>query len=534
MSRGSQDTGTNAMRWLDHAILSAVCCALTFAYFRVYYVYPVRPHAPLLGEGWWSWFDQGKYLQAAMAWAKGDLNADAHYYLPGYPLLGAPFIPLTQANPFLIPNLACLVTSCWLFTLIAGRLCQSLPYARSVGALTFLMCNTNLLFLSLWVVPMSTTASTPLIFACLLAGLRFIERPRGTAAFIAGLCGGAIGAFRPADSVALLLVSVLIMGWMLSRSRPGWHRAGLIVLCGGAGLSLSLSALLTVHVAVNGFHLGPYLAVSRRYGLEWGLVPMQWVTIMLDPRPLFADQRGLSEVFPWIMPGIAGMAACLIVSQRGSERPGHILIVGSLSTYVVLYLAYRGLNPDWLWRYNLYHYFQWILPLFALYAVLLVFRLASPAGTRWRTAVSAAAALVILLPWRVEVASAGAAPQHANGGGITIPGGLPELGDSAIIEANGGNTAILMGDHRLMIGQHQFANLYDFQAYPRQSGLMITPLRRLPSGDARIILGPGITVHDAGAPRRLTQRVVFGWPCWFALAGNACVSPEANRLADAD
>ena len=215
---------------------------------------------------------------------------------------------------------------------------------------------------------------------------------------------------------------------------------------------------------------------------------MQWVTIMLDPRPLFADQRGLSEVFPWIMPGIAGMAACLIVSQRGSERPGHILIVGSLSTYVVLYLAYRGLNPDWLWRYNLYHYFQWILPLFALYAVLLVFRLASPAGTRWRTAVSAAAALVILLPWRVEVASAGAAPQHANGGGITIPGGLPELGDSAIIEANGGNTAILMGDHRLMIGQHQFANLYDFQAYPRQSGLMITPLRRLPSGDARIIL----------------------------------------------
>ena len=96
--------------------------ALLALYVRHDWSDPRRPAAAALSDGWWQFSDQGRYLTDTLAWAAGDLTAAKHYYLAGYPLLGVPFVRLTPANPFLLPDAACLLLSLWLTAGIAAEL----------------------------------------------------------------------------------------------------------------------------------------------------------------------------------------------------------------------------------------------------------------------------------------------------------------------------------------------------------------------------------------------------------------------------
>eukprot|EP01035_Chromulina_nebulosa_P034043 gene34043-45631_t len=80
-------------------------------YLLAHRLSPLRPLTAEATAGWWSWSDQFRYLRAATAWAGGDLDPAQHWYWPGYPLLAAPFVGLTPAQPFLIPDLLCLLAS---------------------------------------------------------------------------------------------------------------------------------------------------------------------------------------------------------------------------------------------------------------------------------------------------------------------------------------------------------------------------------------------------------------------------------------
>ena len=111
---------------------------------------------------------------------------------------------------------------------------------------------------------------------------------------------------------------------------------------------------------------------SASTGLDWALVPLQWVTLFLDPRPLLDDGRGLIEVFPWVALGIVGLAPFVIVPIRKADRLAHATIASAIVLHVLVYLAYRDLHPNVLFVFANYHYFKWIYPFFALYGLLLV------------------------------------------------------------------------------------------------------------------------------------------------------------------
>ncbi len=116
-----------AMPALDQVGLLLGLVLATSAYARLYAAHPWLPAAARLDQGWWTWWDQGRYLDAALAWAAGDLDPSRHFYLPGYPLLAAPFVHLTPAQPFWWPDLACLLAAMMLFALLAARLASRIP-----------------------------------------------------------------------------------------------------------------------------------------------------------------------------------------------------------------------------------------------------------------------------------------------------------------------------------------------------------------------------------------------------------------------
>ena len=125
-------------RQLDLACLTLASVILLVQFLRLHAVIAPSaapdmaflrdPHATLTdGMTWWAWWDQGCYQKAAVAWANGVTDPLFHWYLPGYPLLGAAFVHVTPADPFLLPNLASLLGTLWLFCGVASRLLKDVP-----------------------------------------------------------------------------------------------------------------------------------------------------------------------------------------------------------------------------------------------------------------------------------------------------------------------------------------------------------------------------------------------------------------------
>ena len=508
------------------ASLASVIAAL-FAYAAD----PRRPAAPTLDSGWWAFSDQGRYLTAALAWAAGRLDPAEHWYLPGYPLLGAPFARVTPANPFLLPDLALLAATVWLTAALAGWLAPGWRWARMAGAAAALGAVLPPLALDIWVTPWTSTPEAALTLGCLLATLHGAARP-GSArlSFIAGLCAGAVGAFRPADAILLALIAGAAGAWALWRTWPGWAAALRSAAAAGLGAGMAAAPAVAGYLVVNGWQMNGYLTLSAAIGFEWRLLPLRWVTIMLDPRPLFPDGRGLVTAFPWVAAGLAGMVACLIRPPSGAPRFAHALVAGAACAHIALYLCYRDLHPQGLWRFYNYHYFKWPLVLLALYAVLLL-RLIGE--RRWTAVLAGAGSLAVLLPWRAELEPVPRPGMMAQTGTVLrLPALALGVQDAIIVPAHGSFDAIYSGQQNLYVGAAEekwYGSTADMKVTPRPGGLMVAPLRPLRPGPVTIRFGPGITLGE-GAPVLARQTLVYGAPCWTGFDPASCDGGDPGPL----
>ena len=121
--------------WLRSRPLPVAVAGVLLIYVDAYLHHYAFPTAPALGNGWWGWADQGRYYEAAWAWAHGNLNPAHHWYLPGYPLIGAVFYWLSPTHPFFIPGAASLAIAMILFV----RICETFEIAPRWGALIFIL-----------------------------------------------------------------------------------------------------------------------------------------------------------------------------------------------------------------------------------------------------------------------------------------------------------------------------------------------------------------------------------------------------------
>ncbi len=525
-----QETAPRRRHLIDIAGLLTLMAIAALQFLLAYRRHPQHPH--IGGDiGWWGWFDQERYWSATLAWSRLDLDPAQHFYLPGYSMLGAPFVGLASVHAFAFVNLTCLLASLLLFTAIAGRLGRQIPHARLLGALVFtsVTCFSPLV-LDSWVVPWTTSGATPLTYACLLAAIRFIETPRRAVfAFWAGLAAGAVAAFRPTDVIPLMAACASCMGLASFRRTPGSRAFFTALVCGSAGAGFALASVATVYVLVNGLHQNAYLAGSSMIGFEWRMIPMRWVTLFLDPRPLFSDGQGMIEVFPWMAAGFAGAAALLLTPSARRDQIAHATVILAMTLHIFLYLAYRDLHPDGLFRFRNYHYFKWIMPFVALYGILFLHSVIFAYGRRLVLVSTAVLFLGIALPWRAElIVLDKATPSNVNADGKTaaFPAGFAALSSALLIPAVGEWGDIYFGPHRLAIGGREFGYYGDFRAFPRPGGLMLITLRELPRGQAQFTVRSTVTLDATTPVVHATQVLTLGFPCWLPTPLYMCPTIE--------
>lgn len=498
----------------------ALVATTVFIFLAAHSVYRGVPGIGEIG-GWRDWSDQGRYIEAARAWAIGDLTGARHWYPPGYALLAAPWLWVTPHDRFLIPNLASLIIAQFACAALARRLFPGNRFASLLGAGAFLVASVGTPpGLRSWLVPWTTTPATALTLLALLAVLRLTERPGMMRALLAGAAVGGITLFRPSDMVPVAIASALVLApWLLRLPlRQAAGMAGSIILGSGAALA-GAAGLVAV---TNGFDSG-YFGISARFGFEFRLLPLRWVTFVISGQPLFDGvgterlegglRRGLAEVFPWIIPGIGGMAACWIGGRAG--RP-HALLAAWLAVHMALLLSYRDLHTLGFWLYSNYHYFKAAQPVLMLFALLLVSGLATR-ETRLPAAIAAGGAIILAFGWRAELVPH-PAPAAAVVGGVAVPP-LPDPTMAAVLRGRTTWNAAYFGENWLHIGGRAYHSLFDFRLYPRGEDVLLVPVRPLPDAPGVLIPAPGFAAEPGMAAERMRQDIRFGLPCAFRLAG---------------
>jgi hypothetical protein len=516
---------------LDKVFVASAGFGAAIVAFIGYFTDPRRPTAPSLHSGWWQFSDQGRYLRSALAWAAGRLDPADHWYLPGYPVMAAPFTHITHSNPFLLPDLGLLAVTIWLTGALAGWLTPGWRFARAAGAGAALLSVLPPRILDVWVTPWSSTPEVALSLACLLATLHLTVRPAAPRrAFLVGLCAAAVAAFRPADAAVLSLVAATAAAAALLQAWPGWRGAARVAAAGVAGAAVAVIPTVAGYVAINGWHMNGYLTLSAEIGFEWRLLPARWVTIMLDPRPLFPDGEGLIVAFPWLAFGLGGMVACLVTPPDRGRRLPHALVAGATACHIALYLCYRDLHPQGLWRFYNYHYFKGALVVLAVYTVLLCRVVAE---RRWGGMLAAVAGLALLLPWRAElVGQDGPLIPVQSGRVLRLPPLTLRVGDAIMVPARGRFEDIFLNQHNVYVGDNEekyYSSSADVRAIPRPGGLIITPLRRLRAGPIAVYFNLGVKLTDS-APYLMRQQLVFGVPCWLPWDIAACTVSEPVPL----
>jgi hypothetical protein len=505
--------------------------ATTAIYLWFYWHNPARPVSSSQ-PGWIGWFDQGFYYKAALAWAHGNLDPAQHWYLPGYTLFAAPFAALMPLHAFLLPDLIALLAATWLFGRLAERVAPELPSAGLVGSVVFFVCSVALPTLrDVWVVPNSSSLSTPIIYAALLSTVLFCrDGGRPVWVFLAALACCALAGMRPSDSMAPTVAAAAGIGVSLLIHRGGVRRISLSVVGGLLGAAVIAGTLGLAYYALYGTAKSGYVQLSMMLGFEWRLLPLRWVLLVLDPRPVLADGKGLIEGFPWIVPGMAGCAAALVVPAVRARglRLVNAVVVGGACLHVAIYLCYRDLHPGGLFQFSNFHYFKWVLPVMALYAVRFGWALAV-GPQRVATALVGVVPLVILLPWRISLDAVTPpvplAPSYS-GLALNFTADFNDVHNVLMVPTNADPGRLYGGGHSVDIGGRNWG-FVEFRAYPQPGGFMLTPLRPLGAGPAVLKLEPGTGAFRTSAlPVLARQNIVFGVPCLVWSERRACGPTE--------
>jgi len=496
------------MKTIDRAAPWAALFTSLISYaWRLYYD-PARPSGNFIG--WWGWFDQGQYIRAARAWSDGVLTSAEHWYLPGYPMLAAPFVRLFPTDPFTVADVLCLAVATLAFCALAQRLLNR-PGAATLGAVVWVVTvAVSGLGMRTWVEPWTTTPTTVLTFLSLLLLLRIIDRPSTRDAALLGLTASCVLLFRPTDAAVLLAVTGLWAAAIVT-SRRDWYSA----LAGVAGAGIGLALFAGLYFSIYGWTRSQYLAGSADVGFEWHLLWLRWVTLVVDPAPLVPNEIGLAQAFWWVIPGIMGSAACLVVT-RGTTWLRHAAVIAFMTVHLLVYLVYRDLHPQGLMRFHNYHYMKPLLPLLGLYATLLV---VVPIQSRARTAGWAVAACAgLLFCWRAEFVPDGRTALVTGPHTLVLPYGIGPLDGAVRVTAKEAFTETYLGEYAMEAGGARWGSNTSVKAEPIPGGFLFIALRPLPGGPATVQFPPKVLLSDTPPPAMGRQRVVFtppfhwGWP----------------------
>jgi hypothetical protein len=507
---------------LQIAWLMLLTIGMAARYLYVYTHAPLAPHNTEAATAWFGWADQAAYYLSARGWATGDLSPAQHLYPSGYALLVAPFYWLFPAEPFAIPDLLCWIAAMWLFAALGARLLGRTSGALALAATVFALIEVaDSRVLYTWELPWTSTPSATLTFAALLLAVRQWQAPYRGQGVAAAICAGLIAPIRPTDALVVMPVTALVLFAATITQRQPIGKLARIV----AGFAIGPALFAATHLLINGWALGRYLKISRLIGFEPLLLPLRWVTLVLGPQPLYPAGEGLGIVYPYILPGIAGIFVA-ILADRG-RRFAHIAVGGGAIATLCLYLCYRDLQVTGLFTVGNQHYFKWTLPVFALYAVLLPF--ITLRHRCWRVGLGAMAVVTLLSLWRPIVTYGSLhASVLPDGSGLSLPDGLPNVNDRLDVRAPDDFLSIYYGAHTIDGLHRPLLAGVDFKTVPIPWGMSLIPLRPIP-GPVTLHFVPSLKLDPASPVFSLRQSIAFGIPCAVFPSQRACRPVETLR-----
>ncbi len=332
-----------ARRPVPALLLAAVGLLYVWAYFAD----PMNPGGspPEQRVGWWSWFDQYRYLQSAADLARGRIAPETYHYPLGYPLLGALGGRVVPGHPFLLPNLALVLASAFFGWRLARRWFG--PAASLLLGAAFIAAHAALIRLTM-VIPWNTLP----LQAAFLGGLWLTLEGRGRRSLLA-LAGLASAAYwvRPSDAACfaplLVFATLRLPDW---RARIGGG------LAGAALVAASVAAVAAINQSVFGDWRTPYermslanigfLSYPTTYKLYWTFV---------DGETFFGEYgAALLFRYPWLFAALPGLVWWL--RRDGAAA---VAAVAAVLLNLALYVSYNDFLPSGLFRFSLVHYISW-------------------------------------------------------------------------------------------------------------------------------------------------------------------------------
>jgi len=332
--------------------LAVLCLCLSLAYAIAYLALLVRSGSADGSPYWAGAHDQAAYLRSAAALSRLDFNPESHYYPVGYAALAAPFYSLLKAHAFFVPNLLCYLASVYLLYRIFRYF---LKPVESLILAALLLTALPMQLRSLLVPCTSIPTQVLLYWAVYRVGLgNDLRRDLRTG----GLLCGVMLFFRPAN--ALVCLVLVLIRLFTERHDRAWKAAvtdfgiaaGLVTIVWG-GSQLGLYGRL----------VSPYAETSMTIGFTCQRWLLKLYAVMFRSEVVFPPGCSLSKSFPHIL--LAGPGILYMVWRR--PRLG-VPILGAGAAGIGLYLLYNDFWPRGIYRFGLFHYIAWVMPLGGLVA----------------------------------------------------------------------------------------------------------------------------------------------------------------------
>ncbi len=471
---------------------------LTAMYLLDHFHDPARPGAyasnPL---GWNGWFDQGNYVRSALALAHGSLLTVSHWYPLGYSLVGAPFARWMPSDPFLLPDLLCLLAALLGFT----SFCDRLGLSRWTSMLLFVFGTCGSASVRhVWSQPWNTTLSAALIWWLLALSARMTDTTSDrdvVAMFASGTICMAVIETRPIDA---LLVVVWCACQLALRARP---RQRLVVpfsalLAGAALLGIPYT---TLYLLIYGWHQTPYMRLSAGIGFDAAALWWKTYLVLIDPQPWFPSGVGILTRLPWLAPGFA---AILVSPWFRKEHRGPLIVLSLLvSTTWLTFLLYDDLQPSGLWLFENVHYFKWTFPGLLLLGLAL-FRHA----TRPNSEIVLTSCAIVLLTSAVRLV-----PRHADGGDLAWMAQIAQSPQPPLFST-------YFGSFGFETHSGSWTNTRDFRALPDGQGFRIIATHH-GFADLLSLRSRVGTIEGGNAVQAVRWRISakLGSPCWLPPYG---------------
>ncbi|MGN6620235.1 MAG: hypothetical protein ACTHKR_04120 [Sphingomonas sp.] len=476
-------------RWGRSPWLPAIVVGLLwFARYAHDFGFPAAPP-------WAGWFDQSRYIASVHALMRLDFDAGQHWYPPAYALSALPFAWITPNTPFLIADGV-------LFALTAAAFARAMrPFgigpwlAAAIFALSTLAITPIAI---LWTEPWTTTLSSALLWGLFATLAMLIDgdgKPAAGPLLAVGALVAALPATRPADAVGG--IAALIAASLIAARRGVLNRRTVgLVAAGGLAVAIPYGLL---YLAIYGPQLSGYIIAGKGQGFAFDDLPWKAYTLLIAARPWFPDGRGLIEVAPFLLPGMAGLLATAVTGSREARRMLALIAVIGLPLLAVQ-LAYTDFQPPGMWVFGNAHYLIWLLPLGGggVWLWLRTF-------IRWREwAVAMAATLAVLAlacvrPLPVAVGKDRPARM------LQFQGALARQWSEAYF------ASVVVRD-----AKGTMKNVGGFHQLPDDHGEREIAISRLFTGPAKR-RDPGELPPYNGWQQpyaRYAVKLSFGWPCW--------------------